>query len=265
MLRAIFSKDVPNDLPAQAAEREDMARVTEEDWTIIQRLARGYCRTVDATRSRKRMDGSATLTRNGYGRYGTDDVSDDVTQDAVLLFARKFGRIIRTSVVASCSVTTREPDSWQYVRKNGNMMIATRDTVRRWAVRDAAARNGYRLDDPPSEIDAIPGAQLMAGVRHAEHLATTGHLAQNSDALFRMAWGDGSGFPTLGKIIIRGNAAPDLGRAPVLADVAHELYGGKHGSRYNVRRTRDAARKEWAELSARLDEARQELVYAAAR
>jgi galactarate dehydratase len=31
------------------------------------------------------MDGSATVVREGYAPYGTDDVSDDVTQDAVLI------------------------------------------------------------------------------------------------------------------------------------------------------------------------------------
>lgn len=264
MLRAIFSKDVPGDLPGKATERDDMARVTEEDWRSILNLARGYCRTVDASRSRKRMDGSATLTTNGYGRYGTDDVSDDVTQDAVLLFAQKFGKVVRTCVVASCSVATREADSWQYVRNDGSMMIVDRENVRRWAVRDAAARNGYRLDDPPDGIDAVPGAQLMAGLRHAEHLATTVHLARNSEALMRTAWGDGRDFPTLGKIISRGNAADDLGRAGVLAHVAQELHGGTLGSRHKVIKTRDAARAEWRELSARLDEARHALVYSSA-
>ncbi|WP_433413251.1 hypothetical protein ACQP1V_29195 [Microtetraspora malaysiensis] len=36
----------------------------------IQKLARGYCRTVDATRSRKRMDGSATVVNLDDSRGG---------------------------------------------------------------------------------------------------------------------------------------------------------------------------------------------------
>src|SRR5215471_3683875 len=118
-----------------------MARVTADDWADIRKLARGYCRTVDATRSRKRMDGSATIVKSGYTPYGTDDVSDDVTQDAVLMFAEKLRDITKSCAAALTWVDTRETASWLYVRKDGGTLTITRQTIQRWSVRDAAARN----------------------------------------------------------------------------------------------------------------------------
>lgn len=47
---------------------EDMARVSAEDFRTLQDLARRYCRVVDSTRSRKRMDGSATVAPTGRAR-----------------------------------------------------------------------------------------------------------------------------------------------------------------------------------------------------
>jgi galactarate dehydratase len=263
--RDIFGKYVPSTVPGADLEKIDMARVTGDDWAELRKLARGYCRTVDASRSRKRTDGSATVVRDGYAPYGTDDVSDDVTQDAVLLFARRLAKIMVTCETASVSVQTREADSWQYVTKEGQTMVADRTTIRRWAVRDAAARNGLRLDDRPDKTDATPGAQTMSGTAHAEHLATACHLARHSETIFRMAWGDGSDFPTLRDVVARGAAADDLGRAGIFAGAAQARYGGAYGSRRNVRKIRDAASGEWRELSARLDEARDTLVYRGAR
>lgn len=118
---------------------EDMSRVTADDFAELGRMARGYCRTVDYTRSRKRMDGSATMVRNGIGEYGTDDVSDDTTQDAVLIFAKRLRKIISTCAVAS--VDSGE-QAWKYVKRNGETITVTRNTLHWWAVRDAAARNG---------------------------------------------------------------------------------------------------------------------------
>jgi hypothetical protein len=261
----VFGKYVPANVPGVTLTRDDMARVTTEDWADIRKLSRGYCRTVDSTRSRKRMDGSATVIKNGYAPYGTDDVSDDVTQDAVLLFAQRLRDITATCAVAPESGPTRETQAWVYVRKDGGEFTITRTTLQRWAVRDAAARNGYRLDVPPQEIDEAPGAQVMRGLPHAEHVARAAlfapALAQNSAALFRTAWGDGSDFPTLGTIMEAANAADDLGRAGVFASVAQARHGGAYGSRRNVVRTRDAARAEWRELSERLDDAREAMVY----
>jgi hypothetical protein len=68
--RDIFGKYVPSNVPGADLEKTDMARVTEDDFAEIRKLARGYCRTVDATRSRKRMDGSATVARGGFAPYG---------------------------------------------------------------------------------------------------------------------------------------------------------------------------------------------------
>ncbi|MDF5759019.1 hypothetical protein [Spongiactinospora sp. TRM90649] len=239
-----------------------MARVTPDDWTEIQRLARGYCRTVDATRSRKRMDGSATIVKQGHAPYGTDDVSDDVTQDAVLLFAQRL-----RDVVASCraaSESTPDALAWVYVRRDGAEMTITRTTLQRWAVRDAAARNGYRIDVPPSEIDATPGAQLMRGLPHAENVAQAAVafcVAQNSATIFRQAFGDGQDFPTITEVMELAARADDLGRAGILSKVAQKRYGGAYGSRRAVIRVREAARVEWRELSERLDEARDTLTY----
>jgi galactarate dehydratase len=273
--RAIVSRailgghHVPATVPGEKLTSEDMARVSEDDWADIRSLARRYCRTVDASRSRKRMDRSATVTRDGAAPYGTDDVSDDVTQDAALIFAQRLGEIIATCASSSVRIDTRETDSWQYIRRDRQTIIVTRETLQRWAVRDAAARNGYRLDVPADETDATPGAQRMRGLAHAENVAklalVSSQCETQSEAIFRSAWGDGRDFPTLGRVIFLAGAAEDLGRAGIFATTAQTLHGGAYGSRRNVIRTRDAAAAEWGELSARLDDARDTLVYCDAR
>ncbi|MFI9559122.1 hypothetical protein [Nonomuraea endophytica] len=263
MGRGTPGKYVPSNVPGATLEPEDMARVTPEDWAEIQKLSRGYCRTVDATRSRKRMDGSATVVKGGYAPYGTDDVSDDVTQDAVLMFAQRLRDIM--AKCASAPEGTPTAQAWIYVRRDGGEMVITRTTLKRWAVRDAAARNGYRVDVPPEEIDATPGAQLMRGLPHVEkvtHAALAFCAAQNSATIFRQAFGDGSDFPVLTHVYDVAAQADDLGRAGVLAHTAQRIHGGAYGSRRNVIRVRDAARAEWRELSERLDMARDAVVYA---
>ncbi|MEU8196279.1 hypothetical protein AB0C10_21080 [Microbispora amethystogenes] len=255
-------KCVPANVPGETLTPEDMVRVTPEDWAEIRRLARGYCRTVDATRSRKRMDGSATIVKQGHAPYGTDDVSDDVTQDAVLLFAQRI-----RDIIASCRTApegTAGSPAWVYVRRDGGEMTITRTTLQRWAVRDAAARNGYRIDVPPSDVDATPGAQLMRGLPHAENVsraAVAFCTAQNSAVIFRQAFGDGQDFPTITDVMEVAGQANDLGRAGVLNKVAQKRYGGAYGSRRNVIRVRDAARAEWRELSERLDDVRSAMVH----
>lgn len=247
---------------------DDMSRVTAEDFTDLQRLARGYCRAVDSTRSRKRMNGSATVVRGGRALYGTDDASDDVTQDAVLLFAKRLRDIIASCEVSALWVETREPCAWQYVRRDGEMIVITRRTLQYWAVRDAAARNGYRMEGKPDEIGATPGAQLKWGVSHEDKLsalAVTPYLAGNGATIFRAAWGDGSAYPTLKSILRIAGQAEDLGRAGVIGKTAQLLYGGPRNSSSKVRRTRDAGVKEWRNLTAYLDEVRDELVYRSSR
>ncbi|MGW4793931.1 hypothetical protein ACWEPC_16160 [Nonomuraea sp. NPDC004297] len=262
MSYATPGKSVPAAVPGESLTPEDMARVTPEDWAEIQRLARGYCRTVDATRSRKRMDGSATIVKQGHAPYGTDDVSDDVTQDAVLLFAQRL-----RDISASCRKSpesTAEMPAWVYVRRDGGEMTISRTTLRRWAVRDAAARNGYRVDVLPGEVDATPGAQLMRPVPRAENVtgATMAFCAaQNSAVVFRQAFGDGQDFPVLQDVMEIAAKADDLGRAGILSKVAQKRYGGAYGSRRAVVRTRDAARAEWRELSERIDDARDMFTY----
>ncbi|MEU5859767.1 hypothetical protein ABZ815_01235 [Nonomuraea sp. NPDC047529] len=262
MSHAAPGKSVPANVPGENLTPEDMARVAPEDWAEIGRLARGYCRTVDATRSRKRMDGSATIVKQGHAPHGTDDVSDDVTQDAVLLFAQRL-----RDISASCSEapeSTAEALAWVYVRRDGGEMTISRTTLHRWAVRDAAARNGYRMDVPASELDATPGAQLVRPVPRAENVtraATAFCSAQNSAAVFQQAFGDGQDFPVLRDVMEIAAHADDLGRAGILSKVAQKRYGGAYGSRRAVIRTRDAARVEWSELSERIDDARGTLVY----
>ncbi|GAA4211451.1 hypothetical protein GCM10023074_59760 [Microbispora amethystogenes] len=256
-------KCVPSNVPGEKLTPEDMARVTPDDWAEIQRLARGYCRTVDATRSRKRMDGSATIVKGGHAPYGTDDVSDDVTQDAVLLFAQRLRDVLASCAPTPDSGSTREAQAWVYVRRDGGEMTITRTTLQRWAVRDAAARNGYRVDVPADQIDATPGAQLMRGVPRTETVtgaAVAFCVSQHSAEMFRQAFGDGRDFPTIGRMIDIASNAEDLGRAGVFSTVAQARYGGAYGSRRNVIRVRDAARAEWRELSERLDDVRSTMV-----
>ena len=241
-----------------------MKCVSVDDFTDLQRIARGYCRTVDATRSRKRMDGSATVVRGGRAPYGTDDVSDDVTQDAVLIFAKRIRKVMDTCEVAAMWVATRKPSAWQYVRRDGETIVVTRNKIQYWAVRDAAARNGYRVDVTPEEIDTLPGEQLMRGIPHADKLSTlavTPYLAGNSEAIFSSVWGDGSKFPALGEIFDLASGVDDLGRAGIMGKAAQRLYGGPLNSSWKVQRMRDEARKEWRELSTDLDAVRDDLIY----
>jgi hypothetical protein len=258
------SGSVPTSIPGSSLTCDDMAHVTPEDWQDIRKLARGYCRTVDATRSRKRMDGSATIVKSGHAPYGTDDVSDDVNQDAVLLFAQRLRDVLGKCRKSPESGPTRETQAWIYVRRDGTEMTITRGTLQRWAVRDAAARNGYRVDVPPTEIEATPGAQLMRGLPHAENVtraAAAFSAAQHSAEIFRQAFGDGQEFPVLREIISKAEQADDLGRAGILAKVAQAREGGAYGSRRAVIRVRDAARAEFKDLSERLDEARETMVH----
>jgi hypothetical protein len=265
MAASRFGKYVPTTVPGGSLMPEDMARVTAEDWAEIRKLSRGYCRTVDATRSRKRMDGSATIVKSDYAPYGTDDVSDDVNQDAILLFAQRLRDVLNKCEAAPESGATRETQAWVYVRRDGGEMIITRVTLQRWAVRDAAARNGYRVDVPPDETDAKPGAQLMRGLPHAENVvraAISFSAAQHSAEIFRQAFGDGREFPLLDRIIKKAGQAENLARVGILAEVAQERHGGAYGSRRAVIRTRDAARAELRELIARLDDVRDAMLYA---
>ena len=253
---------VPADIPGEDLTPEDMARVTADDWADIRTLARGYCRTVDATRSRKRMDGSATIVKSGYAPYGTDDVSDDVTQDAVFMFAGKLRDVTKSCAAASTWVDTRETASWLYVRKDGETLTITRQTIQRWSVRDAAARNGYRLDVKPDDVDATPGTQLMRPVPHAEYVASVpvpSAASIVSQAAWRTAWQDGTEYPTLKAALFLASEADHLGREGILATVAQATHGGAYHSRRQVRRTRDAGAREWSELSRELSDAREQL------
>jgi len=239
---------------------EDMKRVTEQDFADLQRISRAYCRAVDATRPRKLMDGSASVARNGSAVYGTDDVSDDVTQDAVLIFAKRLGQIIETCEVSAVWVETREPSAWQYVRRDGETIIVTRNKIQYWSVRDAAARNGYRSDTKTEASHADPEKEITRTEKLAA-LAVAPHLAGHSAEIFRSAWGDGTDFPVLGGFIRNANKADDLGRAGIIGKTTQELYGGPLNSSSRVQRARDAGRKEWRALSAALDAAREELIY----
>ncbi|CUU56482.1 galactarate dehydratase [Parafrankia irregularis] len=250
---SFFSRDIPS-VVAEAVTVEDMARVTEADWSAIAEHAHRYCWKVDASRSRKRADRSATIARDGRGIYGSDDVSDDIAQDAVLIFARRFGMIVRGCVVASVDVATREPDQWQYQPKNGEMFLADRALIRQWAVQDAAKRNGYRPGKPEATTPDV-------AERQAKHLAASTFLATMSEVIFAAAWGDGRDFPTLQKVMDVANQADDLGRTGMFATVAQQTYGGKYGSRRSVIKVRDAAHAEARELTERCDAIRDELTH----
>ena len=91
------------------------------------------------------------------------------------------------------------------------------------------------------------------------------YVSGYSATIFRSAWGDGSDFPTLRRVMRYASKADDLGRAGVIAKTAQSLYGGPRNSSSKVQRTADTARKEWRTLSARLDEARDELIYRSVR
>ncbi|RBQ13993.1 hypothetical protein DP939_43025 [Spongiactinospora rosea] len=236
--------------------------MTADDWMDIRKLARGYCRTVDATRPRKRMDGSATVVQAGYAPYGTDDVSDDVTQDAALMFAQRLRDI--TASYRPADEATPTEGAWIYVRRDGGQMVITRTTLKRWAVRDAAARNGYRADVAPERPESAPGDHATSArpdAGSAAQVAVATSAAQNSEAIFRTAFGDGSEFPIITNTLKMASQADDLGRAGFLNSLAQQMHGGAYGSRYNVIRARNAGRAEWRELSERLDEARNTLVY----
>ncbi|MFJ3779795.1 hypothetical protein ACIPX0_49850 [Streptomyces sp. NPDC090075] len=264
MINQAPDSGIPGDRRFGELASEGMKRLTADDFTELQRIARGYCRVVDSTRSRKRMDGSASVTRSGRALYGTDDVSDDVTQDAVLIFAKRLREIISKCDVSSVWVETREPSAWQYIRRDGETIVVTRKTLQYWAVRDAAARNGYRMDVKPEEIDATPGKQITRGIPHADKLSTlavTPYLSGNSETIFRTAWGDGSEYPTLRGMLRHAGKADDLGRAGVIGKTAQDLYGGPLNSSSKVQRARDAGVREWRALSASLDAVRDDLVY----
>ncbi|MCM3883138.1 hypothetical protein [Frankia sp. R82] len=262
MANGAFSSDTPSDLPSARVQPEDMARVTADDWRAIQTKAGKFCRVVDSIYSRKRMDGNATVAG---GKYGTADVRDDVTQDAVLLFAQLLGKIIREFEPVTYSVATREPDSWLYVTRQGGSFIATRDSIQYTAVRDAARRNGYRIDKNPDDIDATPGAQQIKAISRMEFVAVTTHLATNSEVVWGLAFGDGRDFPVLADILGEGSKADDLGRTGILSNVAQKRHGGAYGSRRAIIRTRDAALAELRDLSERADSVREIITYRAAR
>jgi hypothetical protein len=164
-------RGIPSVVPGARLAPTDVARVDVTDWAELQRLSRAYCRTVDASRSRKRMDGSATVVRHGLAPYSTDDISDDVTQDAVLLYAQRLARVSQTCKPTAINEDTGEADAWKYVRKDGQTSTVTRETIRRWAVHDAAARNGYRREAKPPPL-----------AMHAGHVAVAGALAQQNGA-----------------------------------------------------------------------------------
>ncbi len=251
-----FSREIPSTVAGEAVTVDDMARVTEADRCALSEHAHRYCWKIDASRSRKRADGSATIARDGRGTYGSDDVSDDVAQDAILIFARRLGVITRSCVVASVDMATREPDRWQYQPKDGEMFLADRALIRKWAVQAAAQRNGYRPPKPSSETTTPEAAELRA-----RYLASVTFLAGMSETIFAVAWGDGHEFPTLGKIMDVANRADDLGRAGPFSTVAQQMYGGKYGSGRAVRRVRDAARVEARELFERCDAIRDDLAH----
>ncbi|MEX5633854.1 hypothetical protein [Parafrankia sp. FMc2] len=295
----LFSRLIPGTTPGAKLTPEDMARVTGHDWNELHSLAKRYGWAIDRSHSRKRMDGSATIRRGGYAPYGTDDVTDDITQDAMLLYAQRLKSIETGCPVAETDEETGQPVAWHYTRKDGKRSVATRETLYHWAVHDAAQRNGYRRRDhengnggneaggtlapapggpEPGESGndrraAAPGdapdpdgtleirGQVAARSRElgtvALALVRNTALASQSEVIWRLAFGDGRDFPVLRRLLPKAEQAVDLGRTPVLTETAAELHGSR--SRRMIIRTREAARREWEEVSRRADEARSEL------
>jgi hypothetical protein len=172
------------------------------------------------------MDGSATIVKGGHAPYGTDDVSDDVTQDAFLMFAAKLRAITRSCAAASTWVDTRETASWLYVRKDGETLTVTRRTIQKWSVRDAAARNGYRIDVKPDDTDATPGSQIMRPLPHAQNVASIPLPSAASiatQAVWRTAWQDGGDYPTLKAALFLASESDDM--------VARITHAGKCAAR----------------------------------
>ncbi|MEU5001519.1 hypothetical protein [Streptomyces sp. NPDC021622] len=195
-------------------------------------------------------------------------MSDDVTQDAILLFAKRLGEISTNCEPAAVWVSSRDVAAWQYVRRDGATIVVSRMRIQYWAVRDAAASNGYRLDLGPDDVDAAPGRQVMRGIQHAEVapiLATAPYLATNCAAIFHVAWAGGREYPTLRLFLQLACQADDLGRAGVISKAARALHGGPRHSSSKVQRTKDAALKEWRDLKCQLDAVRDELVYRSLR
>lgn len=248
---------VPAEPPGKDLTREDMARVSADDWADIRTIARGYCRTVDASRSRKRMDASATITHGGHASYGTDDISDDVTQDAVLIFAQTLRRIL-----ATCIVETHEPESWRYVRRDGQTSVITRSTLHKWAVHDAVRHNCNRLDVRPDDVDANDGQQTIHTRPRVEQI-TTGlptSGANQHKVLFRSAFGDGTDYPILHDVLSVANGTDHLRHAGIWATVAQARHGGTYGSWRKVKRTKQQGEQEWKKLSERLRDESQNLL-----
>jgi galactarate dehydratase len=265
MVNPAFASETPRATIGGDVRPEDMAKLSEADWSAIRTMARKYCRVVSGTRSRNLMDGNATCAGGPFGRYGTADISDDVTQDAILIFARNLAQYSARFQPASLSVATREPDSWLYETRDGRVIVADRKTIMAWSVREAGRRNGYRIDEPPDDIDATPGTQLMRELDRAMFVAVGTSVAGLSDVIWATAWGDGQDFPVLDRILTEGSTADDIGRAPILANVSQAIHGGKHGSWRPQLRTRETALAEFHELRERLDDARDMLVYQSAR
>ncbi|TCJ40094.1 hypothetical protein [Parafrankia sp. BMG5.11] len=295
----IFSRLIPGTVPGAKLDPEDMARVTEHDWEEMQSLAKRYGWAVDRSHSRKRMDGSATVQRDGYAPYGTDDVTDDITQDAMLLYAQRLKSIEASCPVAETDEDTGQPVAWHYTRKDGKRSVATRETLYYWAVHDAAQRNGYRRrddengnggseaggtltpapggpepgesgNDRPAAVPGdVPGPDGAAEIR-GQVAARSRELGAVALALVR-----NTALASQSEVIWRlafgdGRDFPVLRRLLPKAEQAVDLGRAPvltetaaelHGSRSRrmIIRTRKAARKEWEEVSRRADEARSEL------
>ena len=168
------------------------------------------------------------------------------------MFAAKLRDVLKSCAVSALWVDTRDAYAWVYVRKDMSEITVTRRTLQFWAVRDAAARNGYRLDVKPDETDATPGMQVMRAVPHAEHVtpvALPSDVSITNQAVWRTAWNDGREYPTLKAALFLGSEADHLRHEGILATIAQATYGGAWKSDRQVKRTRTNGKREWAELS----------------
>lgn len=261
------------------ASVESAACIGPDDASDLLRDAHHYCRTVDATRSRKR----------------DADTGDDVGQDAFVIFADLLAKA-GAWPVAACDVETQAPSHWQYVRAGADLgddddaatRIVSRATLKRWAIHDAARRNGFRLDtvDAPTvevlkrddagrlvigkggkyETERVPLWSLEEGqtmgqayaVNRPEHLGVgTARVAHGADPAeaerVRQALRNAGGREVRTYVM---HALAD-GAHGALEAGAQACYGGARGSRRQVRRYRDAVIAQAGEVLAHLDTVRE--------
>lgn len=266
--------------------------VTDDDVQRLRDAAARYCRTVDATRSRKRAA----------------EVLDDVAQDAALIFGALLVKAQSWSVAAYADDLDGATSDWQYAATDDlpdcwtaqdaqraglqpvawqypaaapdvaddvvvqdddddaqddadaapvRRRVVTRATLRRWAIHDAARRNGFRLDVAPSDLDATPDAREMRAADRGVVALTSdtrvATLATGSAASWDAVWTPDA-YPVLSRLLFHASDAVHSGRASgVWHATTSDVTGTQTRNHRHTARVRDAALAEWSDLRDRLD------------